>query len=113
MAEVYVDNDVSAYSGPPRPAWQRLIADVKAGTVDALAAWQVDRFTALPSLSRSSSLVTATASSWRPILATLTSPPRPAAWWPGILGWPPPVRPFPAGLGYLVSYGDSARPGNH
>ena len=48
VGEVYVDNDVSAYSGKPRPAWQRLIADVKGGTVDAIAAWHVDRLTRSP-----------------------------------------------------------------
>lgn len=48
VADVYVDNDVSAYSGKPRPAWQRLIEDVKAGTVDAVAAWHVDRLTRSP-----------------------------------------------------------------
>jgi site-specific DNA recombinase len=33
VAEVYADNDVSAYSGKPRPAWQQLISDVQAGAV--------------------------------------------------------------------------------
>jgi site-specific DNA recombinase len=32
VAEVYVDNDVSAYSGKPRPAWQQLLAQVGSGT---------------------------------------------------------------------------------
>jgi len=48
VGEVYVDNDVSAYSGKPRPAWQRLIADVKGGSIDAIAAWHVDRLTRSP-----------------------------------------------------------------
>ena len=39
VAEVYVDNDVSAYSGKPRPAWQRLIADIEAGRIDAVVGW--------------------------------------------------------------------------
>jgi len=48
VAGVYTDNDVSAYSGKPRPAWLRLIEDVKAGTVDAIACWHVDRLTRSP-----------------------------------------------------------------
>lgn len=48
VGEVYVDNDVSAYSGKSRPSWQRLIDDVKAGVVDAIAVWHVDRLTQSP-----------------------------------------------------------------
>ncbi|MCH7229596.1 recombinase family protein [Glycomyces sp. L485] len=48
VAEVYVDNDTSAYSGAPRPAWQRLIADSEAGAVDAVVCWHVDRLTRTP-----------------------------------------------------------------
>ena len=48
VAEVYVDNDVSAYSGKPRPAWNRLLADVRAGSVDAVICWHVDRLTRSP-----------------------------------------------------------------
>ena len=29
VIDVYADNDVSAYSGKVRPAWQRLIGDVQ------------------------------------------------------------------------------------
>jgi site-specific DNA recombinase len=47
-AEVYADNDVSAYSGKPGPAWQQLISDVEAGAVDALVSWHVDRLTRSP-----------------------------------------------------------------
>src|SRR5215467_3823613 len=39
---VYVDNDVSAYSGKPRPAWQQLMGDVTAGLVTAVVCWHVD-----------------------------------------------------------------------
>lgn len=45
IAEVYADNDVSAYSGKPRPAWQQLISDVQAGAIDAVVGWHVDRLT--------------------------------------------------------------------
>jgi site-specific DNA recombinase len=48
VGEVYVDDDVSAYSGKPRPAWRRLLADIEAGSVDALSVWHVDRLTRTP-----------------------------------------------------------------
>ncbi|MBV9012626.1 MAG: recombinase family protein [Pseudonocardiales bacterium] len=48
VAEVYADNDVSAYSGKPRPAWQQLISDVQAGALDAMVSWHVDRLTRSP-----------------------------------------------------------------
>jgi site-specific DNA recombinase len=43
IAEIYVDNDVSAYSGRRRPAYERLLADVEAGHVDVVLAWHPDR----------------------------------------------------------------------
>jgi DNA invertase Pin-like site-specific DNA recombinase len=43
VAEVYVDNDVSAYSGRRRPEYERLCDDIKAGTVDGLLVWHPDR----------------------------------------------------------------------
>ena len=48
VADVYTDNDISAFSGKARPEWDRLIADAKAGTVDAIAVWHVDRLTRTP-----------------------------------------------------------------
>ncbi|WP_220182829.1 recombinase family protein [Sphaerisporangium album] len=45
VADVYPDNDVSAYLGSPRPAWRRLLSDIEAGTVDAIVCWHVDRLT--------------------------------------------------------------------
>lgn len=48
VADVYEDNDTSAYSGKPRPAWERLLVDVDAGAVDAIAVWHVDRLTRSP-----------------------------------------------------------------
>lgn len=39
----YVDNDRSASNGKGRPEWERLLADVEAGEVDAVAAWDQDR----------------------------------------------------------------------
>jgi site-specific DNA recombinase len=43
VVEVYVDNDLSAYSGKTRPAYQRLLADIEAGNVEAVVAWHPDR----------------------------------------------------------------------
>jgi len=39
----YVDNDKSASNGKHRPEWERLLADIRAGKVDAVAAWDQDR----------------------------------------------------------------------
>jgi len=39
----YIDNDRSASSGKDRPEWDRLLADINAGKVDAIAAWDQDR----------------------------------------------------------------------
>jgi DNA invertase Pin-like site-specific DNA recombinase len=43
VADVYVDNDLSAYSGKPRPAFRRLLADVTARRVGAVVAYHADR----------------------------------------------------------------------
>jgi site-specific DNA recombinase len=43
VVEVYIDNDLSAYSGKARPAYQRLLADIEAGRVEAVVAWHPDR----------------------------------------------------------------------
>lgn len=45
---LYSDNDVSAYSGKPRPQWQRLLGDIESGAVDAVICWHVDRLTRSP-----------------------------------------------------------------
>jgi DNA invertase Pin-like site-specific DNA recombinase len=39
----YVDNDKSASNGKGRPEWDRLLADVKAGSIDAIVVWNQDR----------------------------------------------------------------------
>ncbi len=36
IGEEYVDNDISAYSGRPIPAYARMVADLKAGSRDGL-----------------------------------------------------------------------------
>lgn len=43
VRDVYVDNDLSAYNGARRPAYERLLDDVRDGTVDGLVAWHTDR----------------------------------------------------------------------
>ncbi len=40
---VYSDNDLSAYSGKPRPAYRRLLRDIESGEITFLAAWHNDR----------------------------------------------------------------------
>jgi site-specific DNA recombinase len=42
---VFEDNDVSAYSGKPRPGYEAMLAAVRAGEVGALVAWAPDRLT--------------------------------------------------------------------
>src|SRR3974377_904425 len=48
VAEVYVDNDRSAYSGKPRPAYGRLLADIEIGVRDAVVCVDLDRLTRRP-----------------------------------------------------------------
>ena len=47
VAEVYVDNDVSAYSGKPRPQYRRMLRDLKEGTRDAVVVYHQDRLVRL------------------------------------------------------------------
>ena len=39
----YTDNDVSAYTGKPRPGYLALLDDIRSGRVDAVLAWHEDR----------------------------------------------------------------------
>lgn len=39
----YVDNDISASSGKRRPAYERMLADVRDGRIGAIVAWDLDR----------------------------------------------------------------------
>lgn len=49
VAEEYVDNDISAYSGrKARPAYDRMLSDLSDGFRDALVAYHVDRLTRRP-----------------------------------------------------------------
>lgn len=48
VAEEYVDNDLSAYSGRHRPAYERMLADVAEGRRDAVVVYHADRLTRRP-----------------------------------------------------------------
>lgn len=48
VADVYVDNDLSASTGKPRPSYLRMLEDIKAGGVNAVVAWHTDRLTRRP-----------------------------------------------------------------
>src|SRR3974377_2609679 len=48
VAEVYVDNDRSAYSGKPRPGYQRMLADIEAGLRGAGGCVDLDKLTRRP-----------------------------------------------------------------
>lgn len=43
VGAVHTDNDISAYSGKPRPGYRALLADLSAGRVDAVLVWHTDR----------------------------------------------------------------------
>jgi site-specific DNA recombinase len=43
VVAVYVDNDISAYSGAPRPQYREMIDAVRAGQVQGVIAWHTDR----------------------------------------------------------------------
>ncbi len=48
IAEVYVDDDISAYNGKHRPAYRQLLSDIAEGRRDGLIAWHPDRLTRRP-----------------------------------------------------------------
>lgn len=48
VGRVYADNDVSASSGKPRPAYRQLMADLEAGAANAVVVWDLDRLTRRP-----------------------------------------------------------------
>ena len=43
VAEVYIDDDRSAYSGKPRPEYRRMLADVGERRIDAVLVYNLDR----------------------------------------------------------------------
>jgi site-specific DNA recombinase len=48
VAEVYTDDDLSAYNGKHRPAYEQMLEDLRAGRVNAIVAWAADRLTRRP-----------------------------------------------------------------
>ena len=46
--EVYVDDDISAWSGKPRPEFQRMLEDLRSRRIGAVLAWHLDRLTRHP-----------------------------------------------------------------
>lgn len=48
VAEVYTDNDISAYGGKRRPAYERMLADLEAGRRDGVLVVDTDRLTRTP-----------------------------------------------------------------
>lgn len=48
VAEVYVDNDVSASKDKERPAYARMLADIAAGSIGAVVVYAIDRLTRKP-----------------------------------------------------------------
>jgi DNA invertase Pin-like site-specific DNA recombinase len=48
VADEYIDNDTSAYSGKHRPEYERMLADMQDGSVDAVLVYNLDRLTRQP-----------------------------------------------------------------
>lgn len=48
IAQEYVDNDVSAYGGKRRPEYERMLADIAEGLIDAVLVYNIDRLTRRP-----------------------------------------------------------------
>lgn len=48
VAEVYIDSDISAYSGKLHPQYERMVSDIEAGVIDAVFAYNMDRLTRQP-----------------------------------------------------------------
>ncbi|HSE05910.1 MAG TPA: recombinase family protein [Methylomirabilota bacterium] len=49
VVKVYTDNDLSAYSGKPRPGYQQMLDDLRAGLYGTVIAWHTDRLHRRPS----------------------------------------------------------------
>jgi DNA invertase Pin-like site-specific DNA recombinase len=48
IAAYYEDNDLSAYSGKPRPQYRRMLGDLRNGQIDSILAWHPDRLSRSP-----------------------------------------------------------------
>lgn len=49
VVKVYTDNDLSAYSGKPRPGYQQMLDDLRTGLYGTVIAWHTDRLHRRPS----------------------------------------------------------------
>jgi DNA invertase Pin-like site-specific DNA recombinase len=45
VVERYVDDDVSAWSGRPRPGYERMLDDLRGGLIRGVLVWHIDRLT--------------------------------------------------------------------
>lgn len=43
IVSVHTDNDLSAYSGKPRPGYKALLSEIESKSIDAVIAWHTDR----------------------------------------------------------------------
>ena len=48
MADAYVDDDISAWSGKQRPEFERMLDDLRSRRIRAVLAWHLDRLTRHP-----------------------------------------------------------------
>jgi site-specific DNA recombinase len=48
VVDCYIDDDVSAWSGKKRPQFERMLDDIRSGSVGAVLAWHLDRLTRHP-----------------------------------------------------------------
>src|SRR3974390_472365 len=48
VADEYLDNDISAYSGKRRPEYERVLTDISDGAVDGVLCYHMDRLTRRP-----------------------------------------------------------------
>ena len=48
VADQFVDNDISAWSGSPRPEYRRMLDDLKNRVIDGIVVWHPDRLTRHP-----------------------------------------------------------------
>src|SRR5215469_8165872 len=72
IVDEYVDNDVSAYSGKRRPAFERMLADLAAGTIDGVVTYHTDRLArSLRDSERFLDTVTATNASVRFVVGSM------------------------------------------
>lgn len=48
VLDEYIDNDASAFSGKPRPEYERMLHDIASGRIDGLLVWHQDRLSRRP-----------------------------------------------------------------